>query len=115
MPKTRLVSIAVRAPDDSIQIGNTQVPGDPRPVQITTGMWPQAGVVSGTVYALDFTARTRAVAMDQDGIHPLDFIRSPSFGLAVLSGDQPRLGWATSPMAKVRRPNCLSVQPTVHS
>ncbi len=95
--KAPFVSIAVRAPDNSIQIVNTQVPVDPRPVQITTGMLPQAGVVSGTVYALDFTAQTRAVAMDKDGTRPLDFIRSPSYGLAVLSGDQPRLGWATSP------------------
>ena len=111
LTKARFVSIAVRAPDNSIQIVNTQVPVDPRPVQITTGLLPQAGVVSGTVYALDFTARTRAVAMDQDGTRPLDFIRSPSFGLAVLSGNQPRLGWATSPIS-VGVPSQLLVSAT---
>jgi hypothetical protein len=111
LAKAPFVSIAVRAPDNSIQIVNTQVPVDPRPVQITTGMWPLAGVVSGTVYALDFTARTRAVAMDKNGTRPLDFIRSPSFGLAVLSGDQPRLGWATSPIS-VGVPSQLLVSAT---
>ncbi len=95
LAKARFVRIAVRAPDDSIQIVNTQVPVDPRPVQITTGMWPLAGVVSGTVYALDHT-QPRVLAMDKDGTRPLDFIQHP-YGLAVLSGDQPRLGWATSP------------------
>ena len=100
LTKAPFVSIAVRAPDNSIQIVNTQVPVDPRPVQITTGLLPQAGVVSGTVYALDFTTQPRAVAMDKDGTRPLDFIRSPSYGLAVLSGDQPRLGWATSPIGE---------------
>jgi hypothetical protein len=39
----------------------------------------------------------RAVAMDAHGPHPLDFIQNPSYGLAMLSSDQPRLGWATSP------------------
>lgn len=97
LAKAPFVSIAVRAPDNSIQIVNTQVPVDPQPVQITTGLLPQAGVVSGTVYALDFTSQPRAVAMDKDGTRPLDFIHAPSYGLAVLSGDQPRLGWATSP------------------
>ncbi len=97
LTKTPFVSLAVRAPDNSIQIVNTQVPVDPRPVQITTGLLPQAGVVSGTVYALDVTTRPRAVAMDKDGTRPLDFIQNPAYGLAVLSGDQPRLGWATSP------------------
>jgi hypothetical protein len=94
---TPYVSFAIRAPDNSIQIINTQVPVDPRPVHITTGLLPQAGVVSGTVYALDFTNQSRAVAMDEHGTRPLDFIQNPSYGLAVLSGDQPRLGWATSP------------------
>lgn len=97
LPKAPFVSIAVRAPDDSIQIVNTQVPVDPRPVQITTGLLPQAGVVSGTVYALDFTAQPRAVAMNKNGTLPLDFIQNPNYGLAVISGAQPRLGWATSP------------------
>jgi len=92
LAKAPFVRIAVRAPDDSIQIVNTQVPVDPRPVQITTGFWQQAGVVSGTVYALDRT-QPRVVAMDKDGTRPLDFIQNP-YGLAVLSGDQPRLGWA---------------------
>ena len=97
LAKAPFVSVVVRAPDNSIQIVNTQVPVDPRPVQITTGLLPQAGVVSGTVYALDFTNQPRAVAMDKDGTRPLDFIRGPNYWLAVLSGDQPRLGWATSP------------------
>ena len=76
LTKAPFVRIAVRAPDDSIQIVNTQVPADPRPVQITTGFWPQAGVVSGTVYALDHT-QPRVVAMDKDGTRPLDFIQQP--------------------------------------
>jgi len=103
----------VRAPDNSIQIVNTQVPVDPRPVQITTGLLPQAGVVSGTVYAWawDFTTQPRAVAMDKDGTRPLDFIRSPSPGLAVLSGNQPRLGWATWPIS-VGVPSQLLVSAT---
>ncbi|HET7377288.1 MAG TPA: hypothetical protein VFK30_11300, partial [Anaerolineae bacterium] len=63
----------------------------------TTGLLPQAGVVSGTVYALDFTTQPRAVAVNKDGTRPLDFIQNPDYGLAVLSGDQSRLGWATSP------------------
>ena len=95
LAKAPFVSIAVRAPDDVIQIVNTQVPVDPRPVQITTSLRPRAGVVSGTVYALDFT-QPRVLAMDKDGTRPLGFIQHP-YGLAVLSGDQPRLGWATSP------------------
>ncbi len=96
LTKAPFVSLVVRAPDNSIQIVNTRVPVDPRPVQITTGLLPQAGVVSGTVYALDFT-QPRAEAMDKDGTRPLDFIQNPAYGLAVLAGDQPRLGWATSP------------------
>ncbi len=114
LAKAPFVSIAVRAPDNSIQIVKTQVPADPRPVQITTGLLPQAGVVSGTVYALDFmdfTAQPRAVAMDKDGTRTLDFIRSPSYGLAVLSGDQPRLGWVTSPIS-VGVPSQLLVSAT---
>ena len=95
--KAPFVSIALRAPDNSIQIVKTQIPTDPRPVQITTGLLPQAGVVSDTVYALDFTNQPRAVAMDKSGTRPLDFIHNPSYGFAVLSGDQPRLSWATSP------------------
>jgi hypothetical protein len=91
------VSFAIRAPDHSIQIINMQVPADPRPVHITTGLLPQAGVVSGTVYALDFTNQPRVVAMDHNGTRSLDFVQNPSYGLAVLSGDQPRLGWASSP------------------
>jgi len=113
LTKAPFVSIAVRAPDNSIQIVNTQVPVDPRPVQITTGLLPQAGVVSGTVYAWawDFTTQPRAVAMDKDGTRPLDFIRSPSYGLAVLSGNQPRLGWATWPIS-VGVPSQLLVSAT---
>jgi hypothetical protein len=95
LAKAPFVSIAVRAPDNSIQIVNMQVPVDPRPVQITTGLLPQAGVVNGTVYALDRT-QPRVVATDKDGTRPLDFIQHP-YGLAVLSGDQPRLGWAILP------------------
>ena len=95
--KAPFVRIVVRAPDNSIQIVDTQVPVDPRPVQITTGLLPQAGVVSGTIYALDFTNQPQAVVVDKAGTRPLDFIRNPDYGLAVLSGDQPRLGWATSP------------------
>ena len=97
LAKAPFISIAVRAPDNSIHIVDTQVPVDPRPVQITTGLLPQAGVVSDTVYALEFIYQARAVAMDQNGTRTLDFIHNPSYGLAVLSGDQPQLGWATSP------------------
>lgn len=97
MKDSPFVKIAVRAPDNSIQIVNTQIPVDPRPVAITTGLLPQAGVVSGTVYALDFTNQPRVVAVDQGGTRPLDFIHNPDYGLAVLPGAQPRLGWATSP------------------
>ena len=43
LAKAPFVSIAVRLPDNSIQIVDTQVPVDPRPVQITTGLLPQAG------------------------------------------------------------------------
>ena len=100
LAKAPFVSIAVRGPDNSIQIVDTQVPADPRPVQITTGLLPQAGVVSGTVYALDFTTQPHVVAMDKNGTRPLDFVQNPSYGLAVLSADEPRLGWATSPSAK---------------
>ena len=95
LTKAPFVSLAVRAPDNSIKIVNTQVPVDPRPAQITAGLWPKAGVVSGTIYAWDGT-QPRPVAMDKDGKRPLDFIQH-NYGLAVLSGDQPRLGWATSP------------------
>jgi hypothetical protein len=97
LAKAPFVRIAVRTPDNSIQIIDTQVPVDPRPVQITTGLLPQAGVVSGTVYALDFANQPRVVAMDKNGTRPLDFVHNPDYGLAVVSGDQPRLGWATSP------------------
>ena len=95
--KAPFVSLAVRGPDHAIHIINTQIPTDPRPVQITTGLLSQAGVVSGTVYALDFTNQPRAVAMDASGTRPLDFIHNPNYGLAVISGDQPRLSWATTP------------------
>jgi len=91
------VSFAIRAPDNSIQIVNTQVPIDPRPVQITTGLLPQAGEAGGAVYALDFMNQSQVVVMDQNGTRPLDFVHNPDYGLAVWSSDQPRLGWATSP------------------
>jgi hypothetical protein len=94
---TPLISFAVRAPDNSIQIVNTQVPVDPRPVQITTGFLPQAGEAGGAVYALDFWNQPQVVVMDQASTRPLDFVRNPDYGLAVWSGDQPRLSWATSP------------------
>ena len=97
LAKAPFVSFAVRTPDNSIRIIDTQVPVDPRPVQITTGLLPQAGEVGGAVYALDFTNQPQAVVMDQAGTRPLDFVRDPDYGLAVWSGDQPRLGWATSP------------------
>jgi hypothetical protein len=76
LTKASFVSIAVHTPDNSLQIINTRVPVDPRPVQITTGLLPQAGVVSGTVYALDFT-QPRAVAMAKDGTRPTRFHSDP--------------------------------------
>jgi hypothetical protein len=89
------VSFAIRAPDNSIQIIDTQMPVEPR---VTTGLLPLAGEAGGVVYALDFANQPQAVAADQTGTRPLDFIGNPSYGLAVWSGDQPRLGWATAPV-----------------
>src|SRR5512139_2915711 len=89
---TPYARFAVRAPDNSVQIIDTQVPVDRR---VTTGLLPLGGEAGGTVYALDFANQPPAVAADQAGTRPLDFIHEPSYGLAVWSGDQPQLGWAT--------------------
>jgi hypothetical protein len=98
LAKAPFVSIAVRAPDNSIHIVETHVPVDPRPVVISTGLLPQAGTAAGTIYALDFTQQPRAVAVDATGTHPLDFVHNPSYGLAVTDkASSARLGWATSP------------------
>ena len=102
--------IAVRLPDNSIQIIDTHVPVDPRPVQITTGLLPQAGMITGTIYALDFSNQPQVVIADKAGTHPLDFVRNLNYGLAVWPGDQPRLGWATSPTGE-SAPSQLFISP----
>ncbi len=99
------VSIALRAPDNSIKIVDTQVPVAVPPLHVTTGFLPQGGVISGTVYALDFTAQPQAVAVDQTGTHPLNFVHNPSYGLAV----SPHLAWATPPRAPINHRNCSTV------
>jgi len=110
LAKAPFVGVAVRLPDNSIQIVDTHVPVDPRPVQITTGLLPQAGVTKDTIYALDFSNQPQVVVADKAGTRPLDFIRTPNYGLAVWPGDQPRLGWATSPTGE-STPSQLFVSP----
>jgi hypothetical protein len=110
LAKAPFVSIAVRLPDNSIHIIDTHVRVDPRPVQITTGLLPQAGVIKNTIYALDFSNQPQAVVVDKTGSQPLDFVHNPNYGLAVWPGDQLRLGWATSPTGE-STPSQLFISP----
>ena len=101
------VSIAVRAPDNSIQIVDTHVPVDPRPVQITTGLLPQAG--ERRRRSTRWTSRiSRGVRIDQAGTRPLDFVHNPDYGLAC--GRAISHAWAgpLRPPATAHRLNCSS-------
>jgi hypothetical protein len=91
------VHIAVRALDNSIQVIDTKVPIDPPNPPTASGVPPMGGANGDTIYALDFADKAHAVAVAGSVTHTLDFIQNPSYGLAVLSGDAPRLSWATSP------------------
>jgi hypothetical protein len=90
--------IAVRAADNSVQIVDTSIPLDPTNGPASHGFLPQGGVSGAAVYAFIFADRATVAAMDTSGTHPLDFVQSPSYGLAVypeyVTGGS-RLAWGT--------------------
>ncbi len=92
------IRIAVRAPDNSVQVTDTQVALDQAALPAMNGFLPLAGVAGGTVYALAFADQGSAVAVDLTGTHALGFVQKPNYGLAVWPGDAasgPRLAWGT--------------------
>ncbi len=92
------IRIAVRAPDNSVLVTDTQVALDQAALPAMNGFLPLAGVARGTVYALAFGDQGSAVAMDLTGTHALPFVQKPNYGLAVWPGDAasgPRLAWGT--------------------
>ncbi len=90
--------VAVRAPDDSVQIVDTGFAAGQ--ASRVGGLLPLGGSVGDTAYVLDFKDQPRAQAVDASGTKVLDFVQKPNYGLAVWPGngaDKPRLAWATSP------------------
>ncbi len=91
------VRIAVRLPDNSVQIVSIDILNGRNITPIDQGFLPSGGAVGDTVYALSLSPSS-AMAVDASGTHPLDFIRNPNYGLAVWPGDAnqaPRLAWGT--------------------
>jgi len=92
------VSMAVQAPDGSVQIVKLALENNLSQLPVNTGLLPQGGNVSGTVYALTYGTQPGAVAVTENGTTPLDFIQRPTYGLAVWAGDAgngPKLAWGT--------------------
>jgi len=92
------IRLVVRASDNSIQVVEPAIPLGPTYNPAFTGLLPYGGSTAGAAYVLDFSAQAKAVAIDQNGLRVLDFIKNPDYGLALWRGGpnvQPRLAWGT--------------------
>jgi hypothetical protein len=92
------ISLVVRATDDSVQVIKTEIASPINQVPAETALLPMGGSIANTAYALTFGNPVAAVAVAQDGSHPLDFIVNPTYGLPVWPGGAglgPQLAWGT--------------------
>jgi hypothetical protein len=95
------VQLFVFGVDRSIRIVDVALPLNPADKPAFNGLLPTSGVANNTVYLLDSTGETRALAATATGVGQLTFIQKPaSYGLAVWPGSasaMARLAWASGP------------------
>jgi hypothetical protein len=60
-----------------------------------TGLNPRGGMIDGKAYVYDSTNGPMVMAVDANESVQQDYIKNPTYGLAVFAGEQPRLGWGT--------------------
>ncbi len=92
------IRLAVLTYDGKVQLVTPNIPLGPTYNPAFTGLLPYGGATAGTAYVLDFSQQTKAWAVDINGMHGLDFIQNPNYGLALWRGGpnvQPRLAWGT--------------------
>ena len=92
--------LAIRAPDNTVQILDTHFPVDPAVAPALNGLLPSGGLALTTVYVLDFANQTKAVAVEAGGTRVLSFVQNPNYALAVWPGGgsaAPLLAWGTQP------------------
>jgi hypothetical protein len=91
------LGFVVRNADGTLQVVNPHIPLGPTYNPAFNGFLPSGGSILGTAYVLD-TSLAKAVAVDANGQHDLNFIQKPTYGLAIWrggDGSQPRLAWGT--------------------
>jgi len=93
-----LVKFAVSKADKSVALVNPQIALGPTFNPTFSGLLPIGGSVAGTAYVLDITSFSKGETVDNNGVHDLSFIQSPTYGLALWRGGvgtKPRLAWGT--------------------
>jgi hypothetical protein len=91
------LGFVVRNADSTLQVVNPHIPLGPTYNPAFNGFLPSGGSILGTAYVLD-TSLAKAVAVDANGQHDLNFIQKPTYGLAIWrggEGSQPMLAWGT--------------------
>lgn len=92
------VSLVMRAADNSVQLIKTEIASPVNQLPADTGLLPQGGSIANSAYVLDLNNGGLALALDENGSHPLSFIQNPTYGLAVWPGGAglgPTLAWGT--------------------
>ncbi|MGE5223519.1 MAG: hypothetical protein ACM3PY_13870 [Omnitrophica WOR_2 bacterium] len=96
------IQIAFRALNNSIQMVDTQVRLDPANPPSFNGFGPAGGVAGGKLYVLDLSGKPQVLAIGSGGAPSLDFIKDPSYGLAIRTGEASngaQLAWGTQPIS----------------
>lgn len=93
------VRVAVLSADKAIVVADSPVLFDLQTMVALGGLQPQAGTADSAVYALVPGDVSRVVEFKAGEMRPVEFVKSPSNGLAVWTSDTgglPRLSWGTS-------------------
>jgi hypothetical protein len=78
------------------------------------GFLPTGEAIAGTAYVLNTASLTGALSINSNGQQQLSFIKHPSYGLAVWSGDQatpPMLAWGTQPTSSDNTTSLMVASP----
>ena len=92
------IQFVVTDSNNQIQVVTPSFPLGPTYNPAFTGFLPAGGSVNGTAYVLDFSAGSKAVALDGAGARELGFVKNPNYSLALWrggAGAQPKLAWGT--------------------
>ncbi len=97
--KSPYIQVAVLTADKSIFVADSSILFDPQADVSLTGLRPQGGAAGSRFYVLESGDTSRVIEYDGGVTRPIEVVKNPSNGLAVLANDtsnQPRLSWGTA-------------------